>query len=582
MRIAVLDRNRCVKEKCGYQCQKFCPGVLMGEETIVIDEKGYPVISEILCTGCGICVKKCPVNAITIVNLPTEGENPIFQYGINAFRLYGMPLPAEGVTGFVGKNGIGKSTAMKLLTGLLKPNFGKYDKSWEWNEILENMNNIQRAYFKTIAGEDVQISYKPQHVDLIPQSFKGTVNELLEKVNPKRVEVSKIVEWFELKYIYERHLDKLSGGEMQRVAIAAAYLKQGDFYFFDEPASYLDVEQRLKIAKKIKELSLEKKVVVVEHDMALFDYLADFVYVFFGTENAYGAVSKVKSVRNGINEYLAGYLQDENVKFRDHEISFKQKAEETGKAEIMMTYPRFEKKFESFVFESEEGEINKGEVIGILGPNAIGKSLFVKILAGVEKPDNEKWENSMKVSYKSQYVKADENITVGEIFSREKLDQFVFNESVRKLGIGTLMDKQLSDLSGGELQRVAITLALSREADVYLFDEPSAFLDVEQRLEFASLLHSVISNSEKVCFVVDHDLILIELLAKRIMLFSGESSVHGESSHPMKKYKGMNEFLKRMNITMRRDPDSLRPRINKHGSVKDREQKEKGEYYEVY
>jgi len=581
IRIAVIDRKKCVKDKCGYLCQKFCPGVLMGEDTITIDDKGYPVISELLCTGCGICVKKCPVDAITIVNLPIEGKEPTYQYNVNAFRLYGIPLPSEGVTGFVGKNGIGKSTSMKILTGMLKPNFGEYDKEWDWKEILDKMNNIERAYFSKIADKKVEVSYKPQHVDMFLRPFKGTVEELFRKVNPKRIDVNEAVEMFELKPIMKRKLTELSGGELQKIAIAAAYIKDAEFYFFDEPASYLDVEQRLLVAKMIKQLADEKRVIVIEHDLALFDYLADYVYVFYGLENTYGVVSGIKSVRNGINEYLNGYLKDENVRFRDHEIIFSQKAEEEGEGEVMLKYPKFEKKFSNFTFSSQPGEVHKGEIIGILGRNAIGKSLFVKMLAGIVKPDNIEWENTLKVSYKPQYVKAEEDILVNQLFSNEKLNQFIFNESVRKLGISKLMDKPLTSLSGGELQRIAITLALSREADIYLFDEPSAFLDIEQRLEFASLLHSVISNSDKVCFVVDHDLVLIELLAKKVMLFSGKSSINGMTSQPVKKYDGMNLFLKKMGVTMRRDADTLRPRINKPGSVKDREQKEKGNYYEV-
>jgi len=581
MRIAIIDRKKCIRKKCGYLCQKFCPGVLMGEETVSIDKEGYPVISELLCSGCNICVKKCPVQAITIVNLPSEKDEPVYQYGVNAFRLYEIPLPTKGVTGFVGRNGIGKSTAMKILTGLIKPNYGNYEKTWAWKEILTKMNNIQRAYFKNISDKKINVSYKPQHVDVLPHTFKGTVKQLLKKINPKQISASEVIKIFRLEKIVDRKIDTLSGGELQKMAIAAAYLKKAEFYFFDEPASYLDVEQRMLIAHNIKQLSKKNNVVVIEHDLALFDYLTDNVYVFYGLENAYGIVSGIKSVRNGVNEYLDGYLREENIRFRDHEITFRQKAEEHGQGGKLLQYPGFKKKFDNFSFSCEPGEVYKSEIIGILGANAIGKSLFVKILAGVEKADNLDWKIKLKVSYKPQYVKAEKNIVVKSIFLQEKVNEFVYNECVRKLGIDTLMDKELTSLSGGELQRVAITLALSRDADVYLFDEPSAFLDIEQRLEFASLLHSVISNSDKVCFVVDHDLILIELLAKRVMLFSGESSVNGSASVPMKKYVGMNSFLKRMDVTMRRDPDSLRPRINKPDSVKDREQKAKGNYYEI-
>lgn len=96
VRIAIVDREKCAKGKCGYLCQKVCPGVRMGDETVTVDAEGFPVISETLCSGCGICVRKCPANAIKIINLPHEAGKLIFQYGVNAFRLYNLPLPKKG------------------------------------------------------------------------------------------------------------------------------------------------------------------------------------------------------------------------------------------------------------------------------------------------------------------------------------------------------------------------------------------------------------------------------------------------------------------------------------------------------
>jgi len=336
---------------------------------------------------------------------------------------------------------------------------------------------------------------------------------------------------------------------------------------------------------------------VIEHDLAIFDYLSDYVHVFYGTENAYGVVSGVKAARGGINEYLDGYLNGENTRFRDHAITFSlSSAGEAGGKNVKFSYPALGKTFDKFTFSSDAGSVREGEVIGILGENAIGKSLFIKMLAGVEKPDGgeplsgmeksadglcQHWNgssNPMKVSYKPQYIKAEEGLEVRDLFMG-KVDAAFFESARRKLSLTTLMEKKLTELSGGELQRVSCALALCREADIYLFDEPSAFLDIEQRLEFADLLQMLIAGSKKCAFVIEHDLVLLDAVSSRMMMFSGTPSRQGHASAPSGKREGMNAFLKNAGITLRRDKESRRPRINKPGSALDREQAEAGEHY---
>ncbi|MEM4197186.1 MAG: ATP-binding cassette domain-containing protein, partial [Candidatus Anstonellaceae archaeon] len=355
-KIAIIDREKCLKEKCGYICQKVCPGVLMGEETVTIDKDGYPIISEILCTGCGICPKKCPANCITIINLAQEVGTPIYQYGVNMFRLYGLALPKdEGVVGFLGKNGIGKSTALHILAGFILPNFSNYQKSWTVDEVIKNLNPIEQNYFKALKEKKIKISLKPQNINKIKEVFSGTSLALLEQLGEKE-KINSIVSLFGLQDILQKNIKTLSGGELQLLAIAACVIKEADLYYFDEPASYLDIEQRLKIAKIIKDLSKTKKVIVVEHDLALFDYLVDFVYIFFGQENAYGIVSKIKNARVGINQYLEGFLKEENIKFREYEIKFKKTAVEQPRTQVLLSYPSFSKSLNSFTLKAQEGK----------------------------------------------------------------------------------------------------------------------------------------------------------------------------------------------------------------------------------
>ncbi|MCX6768857.1 MAG: ribosome biogenesis/translation initiation ATPase RLI [Candidatus Micrarchaeota archaeon] len=577
-RVAILDRELCIRERCPYQCIKVCPPNRMGDECIVVEESTqFPVIAESLCIGCGLCVKKCPMNCITIINLAGEEGKPIYQYGTNQFRLYNFPLPAEGVCGIVGKNGIGKTTALGILSRKFTPNFGEFKKH-AWEEVISRLSISQRRYFEA-AGEKQKVSMKVQNVEQIRKAAaRSTVDSLLTKMDERGAK-GDLVKKFGITPILKRKITQLSGGELQKVALAAALLKDADIYYLDEPSNYLDIEERLKSALILREFGEGRKLMVVEHDLAILDYMSDYVFIFYGEENAYGTSSGIKPVRNGINEYLSGFLKEENIKFREREIRLSGFSERERKGKVKVSYPELKKKLGDFSLSCEVGDIREGEIVGIVGKNAVGKTTFIKLLAGVEDPDEGQGLPSLKISYKPQYIEPQEGVTVDEMFSSEDIDSFISEKARRELGIIKLMEKPLTSLSGGELQRVSIAYALSQKADIFLFDEPTAFLDIEQRLRFSDLLRSVIGESEKSAFVVDHDVVFIDSIANRLIVFDGKSSIRGHASSPYDKIEGMNAFLSMANITMRRDKDSKRPRINKPDSVLDREQRSSRDFY---
>ncbi|KAK5002445.1 Fe-S cluster-binding ribosome biosynthesis protein [Cryomyces antarcticus] len=140
------------------------------------------------------------------------------------------------------------------------------------------------------------------------------------------------------------------------------------------------------------------------------------------------------------------------------------------------------------------------------------------------------------------------------------------------------IDQEVQNLSGGELQRVAIVLALGIPADIYLIDEPSAYLDSEQRIIAARVIKRFIMHAKKTAFVVEHDFIMATYLADRVIVFDGQPSVDSRANKPESLLTGCNKFLKNLDVTFRRDPNSYRPRINKLDSQLDQEQKLAGNY----
>ncbi|MCP8311553.1 MAG: ribosome biogenesis/translation initiation ATPase RLI [Candidatus Methylarchaceae archaeon HK02M1] len=589
-RIAVLDRERCQPKKCGSECYKFCPGVKMGDKTIIFGEEGKPIISEELCTGCGICIKKCPFNSIVIINLAEElREDRVHQYGPNDFRLYRLPIPRRGaVVGLVGKNGIGKTTALKILSGSLKPNMGIIDDPPDWDMIIDHFHGTElKGHFEKIYAKELKVSFKPQAVYRLAKIWREDAFSLLKKFD-ERGEMDELVDRLGLKESLHKPIEELSGGELQRLAIAICALKVADIYFFDEPSSYNDVYQRLSVAKVISDLAERgKSVILVEHDLTILDYLSEYVHILYGDPGAYGIVSEIMSARVGINALLDGYLPTENVRFREKPITFNIHApiNDSLQTPTVIEYTYLLKSYPGFKLKVSQGSIREGGIIGILGGNALGKTTFMKIIAGEEKTDEGEIMCTVKVSYKPQYLTADFDGDVKSLL--DKVSEGDIDTSLIKsliinpLRINKLYDKQVKELSGGELQKVAVVSCLLRDADVYALDEPSAFMDVEDRIAFANATQRFIKAQEKSAIIVDHDVQLIDIVSDSLMIFTGEQGVRGAVTPPIVKEKGMNIFLKDLGVTYRRDIDTSRPRVNKPGSKLDREQKKRNAYYYI-
>ena len=586
MRIAVLLKDRCQPKKCNLECINYCPPVRTGVEAIALGGKGKPVIAEDLCVGCGICVHKCPFEAIKIIGLPQELEGElVHQYGKNAFRLYRLPVPKKGqVIGLLGPNGIGKTTAMSILSGQIVPNLGDYEKPGDWEKVLDKYAGQEiHDYFQALSEGRLKTAMKPQYVDKLPAVHKGLVKELLKKVDDSN-RIDEVSARLGVTGVLSRVISKLSGGELQRVALAATLLKDADVYFFDEPSSYLDIYQRLEVAKVIQELSERKQVVVIEHDLAVMDFLADLVHIIYGDEGAYGVMAQPRAVRTAINVYLGGYLREENIRFRDTHIVFERRPpRKDWQSEVLVRFPALTKRFKSFTLKVEEGTVRKGEVVGAVGPNATGKTTFVKMLAGEIEPTSGEVVGEVSVSYKPQYIKPEFEGTVREMLAstigKDFESGFFKAEIAHPLSLKYLMEKQLDTLSGGELQRVSIADCLGKAADIYLLDEPSAYLDSNQRMIASKTIRRAIEKIGKSAVVVDHDVYMIDLISDSLMVFSGEPSAKGHAIGPMGMRDGMNRFLRDVQITFRRDQDTNRPRINKKDSRLDREQKSRGEYY---
>ena len=588
MRVAVLKEDSCQPKKCNDECHAFCPPVRNGQECIILDDKtGKPHISESLCIGCGICINKCPHDALIIEQLPSELESDmIHRYSMNGFRLFRLPTPSkESVVGILGPNGMGKSTAINALSGRIIPNLGDWlDKEADWDGVIETLPRGElRDFFVAVRDGKIKVALKPQNVDRLPKRVKGTVRDLLSKVDERKM-FDEMTKKLGIDHLLDRTIQQLSGGELQRMAICATLLRDVDVYFFDEPSSYLDIHERMRIVRIIQDLATTKRVIVIEHDLAVLDVLCDLVHIVYGKKGAFGIFTPARSTRQAINTYLDGFLPEQNVRIRDKPIKFLNHSDRVAElGSQVVSWGGLGKTLGDFKLETGEGAVHRSEVVGVVGPNGTGKSTMIKVLAGEHEYDEGWVTSNASISYKPQHIHVDIDGSVqlwldSEIGPRWRSGEFNVNV-IRALGVDQLLPKRVKRLSGGERQAVSSAICLGRETDLYLLDEPSAHLDANARMEAAKAIRRTMEANEKSAFVIDHDVYFIDIVSDSLLVFEGEGGRYGKAQGPFRLQEGMNRFLEGVNVTFRRDHDSKRPRINKTESRKDREQRTSGDFY---
>ncbi|MHA1376617.1 MAG: ribosome biogenesis/translation initiation ATPase RLI [Promethearchaeota archaeon] len=619
-KVYLVDYDSCNIRFCGRQCIKKCP-ITLSNARLKPNQKKQEVpiwvqkstnqikINSETCLKCGVCANVCPAKAIYVKGIleePTELV-PTHKYPegeqTEGFRLYNLPTLISGkVSGLCGPNGIGKTTVLNIISGKLKPNFGNSNlksNQIQWKDVIKKVKESEmRNHFTSLSRNDRKIAYKQQVLRILFEKYQGKkVVDILNAENEvSSLFFKKIREYLDISAFDNRILEQCSGGELQRFAIASVLIKEADIYVIDEPCTFLDVQKRIKLAQLLRERvqgfgkGNQCPILVVEHDLAILDYLSDIVQLFYGVPHQFGIISRPLTTKKGINAYLTGFLKSENIEFREKEYGFKRSTSGRtwSNAKIFARYGNISKTFESFHLSVNPGTIYASEILGIVGENGCGKSTFAKILAGELQPDSgSKFEGiQASVSYKPQYITQESSQTVRD-FIIERALTYNFSEEMlrilyKPLGVDKLFELQISALSGGELQRVFICSCLAKHADLYILDEPSAYLDVEERIQIGQIIRTITRRNNAVAICIEHDIQIADSLIDRLLLFTGKPGVHGKTIGPLNKREGMNLFLKEIDVTFRRDTKTGRARLNKKDSQLDRAQRISGQLWGVH
>ncbi len=631
-KVFLIDYDLCSPHSCGRPCIKQCPITLTNAKKKSHEKKDeVPVrfkksedkmiiISE-YCIRCGICLNVCPRNAIYSIYLLDEPEIDDITHEYvptstdsstkkpledeqdsektRGFRLFGLPTLESGrVTGLCGPNGIGKSTVLNILSGSLIPNFGNTEISLNqvrWNDFKNNVKeNEMRTHFRDLEKGSRKIAYKQQVLKILFEKFHGmSIKEILAINSVVQDKFYQDVwEALDIEAIESRKLEECSGGELQRFAIASVLLQDADCFLIDEPCTFLDVKKRIQLAELLQQKANGRNdrkfpILVVDHDLAILDYMSDVIHLFYGKPHQFGVLTRVQTTKAGINSYLNGFLKTENIQFRKSKIAFRRSVGNHSweNARIFAEYGEVTKTFKSFHLEVEPGKIYEQEILGIVGENGTGKSTFAKILAGLLKPDTgSKFQKIERyVSYKPQYITRNYPGTVRE-FIMEYAQNYDFSDNMMQLlyaplGVDRFLDSSIKDLSGGQLQRTFICTCLAKRAELYILDEPSAYLDVEERLNISAVIRAVTKRQSATTIVIEHDLAIVDALSDRLFVFTGKPGEYGKTIGPLNKQDGMNAFLKILDITFRRDLETGRARINKKGSSVDKRQRRNEQYF---
>lgn len=401
-----------------------------------------------------------------------------------------------------GVSGSGKSTLIHLMNGLIPT---LYEGQLEGEILFKNKD------LKDIESYD--ISKNIGYVSQDPRGHFFTTNTTSELVfsmenygiplNEMKKKYSELVNLLELEKLVDKNIIYISSGERQKIAIGCSLSLEPEIIILDEPSSNLDFHMTKKLKQLIEKLKTKGyTIIIAEHRMYYIQDLINRVFVINNGKVKEKTISDLKSN----NEVPLRSLDIFNLELEN--ISCKNK-------ELLMEINNITYKN---ILTNITTTVYKGDVIGLIGKNGVGKTTLLRLLSNIMKPNKGKIVGKVVpflVMQDMDYQFFTESVESEMKFGSADNDLKKINSLLMKLGLTEFKDKIPFELSGGQKQRLLIAISALANVNLLMFDEPTSGLDYVNMTKVSGILKDLSKNSALI--VATHDIEFLYKTCNRVV-----------------------------------------------------------------
>ena len=433
-----------------------------------------------------------------------------------------------------GKSGCGKSTLLKIINGII-PEFyqGKITGSVE----VAGMNPFETEIYKI--SEKVGSVFQNPKTQFYTTNTTDEIAFALENYGVEREKIQKrlkeVQETMHVSALMDRNIFALSGGEKQKIAIAAVYALNPEIFVFDEPSSSLDMDSMIELSKLMERLKEEgKTIIIAEHRLWYLKKIVDrAVYLENGKITKEYSMEEIQNLseeercRTGLRHTdFSGNAWKERSK--DYAV----KRDSSGNALELEIKDLLYKRKERTIFNIDRLGFERGKIIGIVGKNGMGKSTFAKVVCGLAR------QTAGKICKNNRRLSAPER-RKNSLLLMQEINNQLFTDSVydeirltsalkeeeqfricmADMQIDQLKEKNPHSLSGGQKQRVVILSALLSKKKILFLDEPTSGLDYASMKVVAKNI-TKFKAEKNLILIISHDMEFLEEVCDRVLLFS--------------------------------------------------------------